>query len=84
MRKQIKCPCQDCLMVPMCCNKYLEELLQTCLAFSDYVKFRSVDDIRHECYKISNYQPSRLIKANSILKSNTWELEKIFTKVGSL
>jgi len=76
MNKPVKCPCRDCLTIAICNNRRLDEILKICLAFSDYVKFQRRDDIIVECYTISNYDHKRLIKAEKILNSNTWELEK--------
>ena len=60
----MKCPCEDCLLVPACRNKFYGKLHETCPELQNFLAFHT------------NLHKERVQILERTLKPNKWRLGK--------
>lgn len=61
-----KCPCENCICIPVCRNKLYAKLFDDCAHISRYIQSHQVKSARDS---------ERISKVYSILKPESWEIK---------
>ena len=84
-----KCPCKDCLMVPVCKHKQFKDLIFKCDPFSVYTMFKIENNSGQGKYfytteemRLSPEFGGHLYEVYKVLKPTRWKPIKVLTTNG--
>ena len=75
-----RCPCDQCIVVPICRHKLLEKLICACELVEDYTEFIDIpfEDSRN-FYESDYYNFDRLINVFKCLTPTRWSLDDMYS-----